>query len=482
MLQSSFSDELTRKPRLMSVSRLKLPLLCLAVCTALCLAFSPPQQLAWVKNPNFVLSGDFAYVLQPPRPISAGGVEKISWSSTGDYLLAVRSEVSGPALPMTLAQAREVGERSIVLYGLHDNKPAVVWRAKGTGVRLLSVDWLASTNSAVVLVKEDLRTEDPSRPRPIRHSVVILDAETGAVTPIYSFVQEGGPLDVGFEPSPTKPYGLLSIEEDLMQRPVALGSSQVPVIPGEPNAVCRLIRANGAIGRPLTLQPNTGFLGWTSDGAAPVLVSGRRTSENFKMDVESGQLTPLPRTTSLWEPSAKSALLTFERERTKTITATGELTVYPLWLISTAANARAMVAGDSSQVALSPSLSGIAYESGGILAVRAILQMPKRAFTEALMAAERERLTHNGKQVALAALMYSADFDDVMAPKGLDLSDLLGPYAKDKGIFDGFVYTYPGGSLSDIKNPATTEMGYIAGPGGRAVVYADGHVKWVPDP
>ena len=29
--------------------------------------------------------------------------------------------------------------------------------------------------------------------------------------------------------------------------------------------------------------------------------------------------------------------------------------------------------------------------------------------------------------------------------------------------------------------PAGTEVGYISGPGGRAVVYADGHVKWITD-
>jgi prepilin-type processing-associated H-X9-DG protein len=25
------------------------------------------------------------------------------------------------------------------------------------------------------------------------------------------------------------------------------------------------------------------------------------------------------------------------------------------------------------------------------------------------------------------------------------------------------------------------ELGFVPGPGGRAVVYADGHVEWVPD-
>lgn len=28
---------------------------------------------------------------------------------------------------------------------------------------------------------------------------------------------------------------------------------------------------------------------------------------------------------------------------------------------------------------------------------------------------------------------------------------------------------------------AETELGYVTGPGGRAVIYVDGHVKWVED-
>ena len=30
-----------------------------------------------------------------------------------------------------------------------------------------------------------------------------------------------------------------------------------------------------------------------------------------------------------------------------------------------------------------------------------------------------------------------------------------------------------------IGNPAPTELGFTLGPGGRAVAYCDGHVKWV---
>ena len=37
---------------------------------------------------------------------------------------------------------------------------------------------------------------------------------------------------------------------------------------------------------------------------------------------------------------------------------------------------------------------------------------------------------------------------------------------------------YLGGKLNEVNNPAETELGYVTAPGGRAVLYANGHVVW----
>ena len=34
------------------------------------------------------------------------------------------------------------------------------------------------------------------------------------------------------------------------------------------------------------------------------------------------------------------------------------------------------------------------------------------------------------------------------------------------------------GKIADLPDPWKTEIGYVTGPGGAAVLYADGHVKW----
>lgn len=86
--------------------------------------------------------------------------------------------------------------------------------------------------------------------------------------------------------------------------------------------------------------------------------------------------------------------------------------------------------------------------------------------------------TRNPASVGVKAAPKSADNDDNLPLAGDSLRDTLFPYTKSASVFPGFVYSLNGGAMKDIKDPATTMMGYIPGQGGYAVVYADGHVQW----
>lgn len=108
--------------------------------------------------------------------------------------------------------------------------------------------------------------------------------------------------------------------------------------------------------------------------------------------------------------------------------------------------------------------------------------MPKELAMKALEAAEKARIISDAKQVATAMHIYAADYDDNLPSNNGDWMEALFPYTKNRQLFDGFVYTFGGGNLNDIKDPSTTELGYKEGPGGRAVAYADGHVRWIPNP
>jgi prepilin-type processing-associated H-X9-DG protein len=151
------------------------------------------------------------------------------------------------------------------------------------------------------------------------------------------------------------------------------------------------------------------------------------------------------------------------------------------WLVSSNEPGEAMIDSNAPIAELSPAMNAVAYISQGVAMIRPVMQIPKDMYLNALAAAERTKYMSNAKQVALAALMYSADNDDNLPGKGANINDLLNPYSKNQEIFSGFVYSFGGGNLAKVDNPATTELGYITLNGGRVVAYLDGHVKWVPD-
>ncbi len=81
------------------------------------------------------------------------------------------------------------------------------------------------------------------------------------------------------------------------------------------------------------------------------------------------------------------------------------------------------------------------------------------------------------KQVTLAMLMYSSDYDDLL-PRASDWQDTVYPYVKNRDLFNGFVFSMDGQDISKVNEPASTMLGTVDTPYGRAVAYLDGHVKW----
>jgi hypothetical protein len=142
---------------------------------------------------------------------------------------------------------------------------------------------------------------------------------------------------------------------------------------------------------------------------------------------------------------------------------------------------RALVVGDFNEADLAPDGSAVAYITQGLAVVRPITTADRSAYEQALKAEEKTRLLSQAKQVAVAILIHSADNDDNLISNKVDVAHELEPYVRNKSLLEGLVYTFSGGSASDIGAPAETELGYVPGAGGRAVIYADGHVVWKDD-
>lgn len=154
--------------------------------------------------------------------------------------------------------------------------------------------------------------------------------------------------------------------------------------------------------------------------------------------------------------------------------------------------------GNVLQLSTSPESPGAVVASGVISAMissdgkRLIYMSQAHVFScdinrltpeeEAAMAnaAAKTKAMSDAKQSALALLIFLSDNDDLL-PENFQLSQ-VGPYIRDLSILNGFTFTYRGPrNFLTIENPAETELGFMPGPGGRAVAFADGHVKWFPD-
>ncbi len=137
---------------------------------------------------------------------------------------------------------------------------------------------------------------------------------------------------------------------------------------------------------------------------------------------------------------------------------------------------------DGTRGDLSPKLNAVQYESQGNLMVRPITIVSLEALKRARFVALKVKLLNQAKQIGLAIIMNSGDNNDMYPSNQGNWQAGISPYLMDPSVMNGFNYTFGGGSATAIESPATTEMGYFDGPGGRAVVYTDGHAKWVPNP
>jgi hypothetical protein len=153
-----------------------------------------------------------------------------------------------------------------------------------------------------------------------------------------------------------------------------------------------------------------------------------------------------------------------------------------LWLESAAKTEqpRVLIAAGAANGQLIPGGDVVVYNAQSALWAAPLLRMDKAMFLAMREAADRTVILNNAKQVGLAVMMYAQDYDETFpTPDGIN--GKLSPYLKNDSLLDGLSYTYGGGSLANVEKPAETELGYVTGPGGRAVIYADGHVKWRPD-
>ncbi len=410
-----------------------------------------------------------AVLMLPPETVCGAQAKEMVWTADGSALV-VRREVTaaspadyaamGTGKPTDPAMAARFQPKTeLLVWSFRSHRAQVV--ASGSLV-VSDMRPMPGTDRVVFGIDEPVVDSDGGK-RTVS-SIALLSSVSGTITRLLVF--DAAKSYVGIELSPTRPIGLLSeINAETKARRV------------------RFFGPEGRLGTAITLPLKAHMV--FDQGGLPILSLGYDkqgktiTFHYQKVNVASGTLgerydagidgefDPSPDRSA---PMAVSVNGAADGSRAPSIL---------LKLSGAKPGESGIVTTDGVEGLVSPKGGAVAYVAQGSVMVRPLARVSRADYEAAMLAARKAIALNNAKQVATALAMFAADMDDAL-PSQADY-DKLDPYLKDSSLRSSFTYTYAGGSLTGIDKPAETEIGYVTGPGGRAVAYADGHVKWVPD-
>lgn len=424
-----------------------------------------------------LLADRLAYVVLPPEIVCGPRVESVSPSDSGSYNLIDRRIV-----PDTLSRFSPTPEFNLILWDATTRRSYVLWRetfAKG----------LPANQVRNALYTTSFWFQD----QPVALSMLVTAGPAGEAA-LEQKDKYGNPL---------LPARFLLIHAGKRTAQVAFtGTSSDQVIPNGklpiiahqpfPGKTIRILDTDGKVVRTATAPSEAiNWLNWLPDGKTLLgLEMTTRIDENtqkpvrermyYQLNTETGALerqTSFPRPRS--EDTSGSASLPFAIVSGKGQIQNMEdpkrvLKLRPLWLVGNEkeAQGRVLVTTDGDREILSA--YSIYYYSRGTLFAAPIVRIPMTEY----LAIEKSRTMQRAKQVGLGLMMYAQDYDEAFPPPGDNISDIVDPYLRDQSLMQGFTPLYKETNLTAIQQPATTPIGFINGPGGQAVIYADGHVKW----
>lgn len=446
---------------------------------------------ASAQDADAVLTEKSAFLALPPQYVAGPQVRQALWSSDGRFLLVSVADMrltarelrkallGGPAAP------RVDGGQRLLVWTAADGTIQVVWKDAGSDVGV-EAHWLPGSAVALVVLRNagwSAGLVQPGAPRQYRDLLLRVDAVTGATR---TLVRSDPEESLTVSASPSRPMATVVRRATVLRTVAGPDGKERPTAEVRERVV--VVRADGGIGASAALPPDLQIIdeAWTGpDRVALRCLPVRRSAQQplFLLDARTGALQPLEKWPAPPQTPADERAVKVVRDGARLVAGATSRAVHPVWLAAAAAGKEppALIAADATWASLSPNGDAVAYEAGGSLFVCPLMEISRAEFEAARDAARRTMLLSNGKQCALAALMYAQDHDLNLPTAGEDIAGLLGPYLKNLAPLEGFVYTFAGGPLSGVQAPAETQMGYLAGPGGRAVVYLDGHVKWRDD-
>lgn len=422
---------------------------------------------------DMIFTAKDAVVVMPPTVVTKGKPESGTWSRDGKWLFLESTETKIDAKSLAShiigdrSGSQEASETVLSIFGVDKRNQLLLSRFPSKQASLDQVEWLPGNRMVAFLMTEvtakSQEEEDSSQ------VLYVASTGNGQATQLLR-VPETAHIEI--HTHPLARGAVVAITEESKD--------------GKSTTRASWLGSDGKLGAPI--QMKDGFFGfyWDAKGVGPYVAQREVNRETRKVKVDyfllnfqTGAVTPTDE--PAWEsPEGAQPGFTVKYGASISELSLARVQRRSLWLESTTESDHkfALITPEANEYEMSPNSDAIYYESQGIGMVRMLPRVSKEDASKALQAL----VMRDAKQVGLALLMYSGDYDDEMPINNGDWMDNVLPYIKDRGVMDGFTYTYSGGSLTEVKDPANTEMGYKEGPGGRAVVYADGHVKWIPNP
>jgi hypothetical protein len=454
------------------------------LAVALCLSQVPP---------GTILTSERVLVVGEPRAVAGQDVVQLSSSPSGRYLVVVRETPSAQSVLVPppkqygraaaidlwdsqtgelreLASFERLGKIALVVgYSPTQRGEQYMDRAR--------IDWLAGVDKAIVSV-----TIVKSGPLEVPGSLetvdqfytdsFFLDAQRGTLRRIYSEESEGG-HHFRIVPSPTLPLAVKCVVEN-----------------GRNGITLQTLSSDGSWGAATRTSKNvfsSDQAAWSPDGTSfqvEVTALPEGATRNAKLVLiylpgkDGYELVPGP----LGQYQAPSSM----RDVTLVKEALAEGEPYAnlpsRWTLQTdGSEMSAFIVSVGAQMAYLPNGERfVAYIVDGVLFTRLIREVSRsqlQAWQDAELKADAIR---RAERLASAVWFFARDNNGEI-PSSLDIqSGALDRVLIRVEDLKGFRYACTAKNMNEVRNRATTVLGYIETTVGRAVIYLDQSVKWEP--
>ena len=452
------------------------------------------------------MNGKKAFMVLPPISVATGSLETTTWSPSGEYLLVnmVTPLVSSqsttdqlstiPTNPLQELQMRD----ELYLYDSHSRKSTLVWKG-GYLDQIQTIQWFHSGKSALiytvgVVLGQKMNVVGTSLKvrcfNATDHSMRTIAAKENPSPDSTN----AGYFEFYFHMSPVNDQAVIDQQSAQIQSTTGASLSQKGSL-NNSNPITtiihkiELVNGSGQVLRRLPSIPDVHGYSWSPDGAV-VYGDGYGRSKTGKFENSyyfydhNGRFDRLAQAPLLYHTLAQSPpwlTLTVHRMKVKVNGRFESILEVLLHAAKKSIQQTCLLGGIIEQPILAPNLKAVSYVANGTCFVRRIIVAPPTLIAW-LVQAERAKAISCAKQVCLGLIMFSGDHNDNL-PNGGDWYQGVYPYVKNSDLMANFVYLEPNNPLlTSMQNPSGTEIGYVPGPGGQAIAYADGHVHWQSQP